>query len=521
MQECFKRIKDLPKDTRPREKLLKSGAKKLSDAELLAIILRTGTKGKSVIKLADEVIKGAGGSLFGLIGKDIQELMKITGIKKAKAVTLAAAFEIAHRISQQLMKNAKHVLPFQLQLGFFKDKKVPIIFRNEILDIPSTTYGVFGIYRYPAKFIPQVIAYVLKNYAEPGDIIFDPFAGYGTVGMVSRIYGYEYELWDLNPLLEVIHSTTMIKPSVIDIAKIISEIKNSKVEFLPNWSNLKYWFPAEFLKTLGKAWGYVHSLKDEKKYLILLPLLKVTKFFSYANEKGYKLCRSQHSKEKIEKLKKSNWKIQFYNTLAKEINFLIRKLREYLNLKPKDVPFVVKAGIDTLEEIPERKFDILITSPPYLQAQEYIRSTKLELFWLGYKENYIRELSSKEIPYRDFTPVAISSKKFYKFREKIKEPHLLKIYDCYFHSLLKTFSTLGERVKKYMFIFVGPAKVRTIPIPIDEIIVEHLENFNWKHEITLVDKILARAMFEAKINPASGLEDSRIKTEHLVILKKC
>ncbi|MGC9001310.1 MAG: hypothetical protein ACP5J2_10140, partial [Caldisericum sp.] len=67
-------------------------------------------------------------------------------------------------------------------------KKVSILFRNSIPEIPSTTYGTFAIYKYPAKFIPQVIAYALKKYAKPGMKIFDPFAGYGTVGLVARIY---------------------------------------------------------------------------------------------------------------------------------------------------------------------------------------------------------------------------------------------------------------------------------------------------------------------------------------------
>jgi|GEM_PF-6913079 len=79
--------------------------------------------------------------------------------------------------------------------------KVPLLFRNTIPEIPSTTYGTFAIYKYPAKFIPQVIAYVLKKYAKPGMKIFDPFAGYGTMGVVSRVYGYDYELWDLNPII--------------------------------------------------------------------------------------------------------------------------------------------------------------------------------------------------------------------------------------------------------------------------------------------------------------------------------
>jgi len=99
-----KKIKDLPEDERPREKLLKFGAEKLSDAELLAILLRTGVKGKSVLELAKEILEKSGGSFKGLAGKDIEEIMSIPGIKKDKITTLAAALEIARRISKQILK---------------------------------------------------------------------------------------------------------------------------------------------------------------------------------------------------------------------------------------------------------------------------------------------------------------------------------------------------------------------------------------------------------------------------------
>ncbi len=71
-----------------------------------------------------------------------------------------------------------------------------------------------------------------------------------------------------------------------------------------------------------------------------------------------------------------------------------------------------------------------------------------------------------------------------------------------------------------MCIFVGPAKVRTTPIPIDDIIIEHLRELGWKHEITYVDRIVSRVMFKTEINPASGKKDDRIKTEHLIVLKR-
>ena len=100
-----KTIKDLPEDERPREKLLKYGADKLSDTELIAILLRTGTRGKSAIEMAEEILKSAGGTFKGLAGKDIDEITKTPGIKNAKIITVAAALEISRRVSKQILKD--------------------------------------------------------------------------------------------------------------------------------------------------------------------------------------------------------------------------------------------------------------------------------------------------------------------------------------------------------------------------------------------------------------------------------
>ncbi|MEM0203601.1 MAG: hypothetical protein QXO16_07865 [Archaeoglobaceae archaeon] len=401
-----------------------------------------------------------------------------------------------------------------------EEKKVRVLFRSSVPEIPSTTSATFAIYKYPAKFIPQVIAYVLKHYANPKMRVFDPFAGYGSVGVVARLYGNDYELWDLNPIINVLHDTAVSKPIEVNLYELISEVKRSSDEFFPKWSNLDYWFPEEFLSVLSKCWGYVHSLEGEKKYALLVPLMKVTKFFSYADEKVHKLYKSKYSKKKVSELLRSNWKERFYEMLEEEVRVLLKKISEYNRMKPKDVNYRIRSAVDTLETELEEGADILITSPPYLQAQEYIRSTKLELFWLGYKEEFIRELSKKEIPYRDVKSIDIQSPTFFEFRERIKEEHLLKLYDRYFHAVLGAFEKLGEKINERMCIFVGQAKVRTMQIPIDEIIVEHMQNFGWKHEITYIDQIVSRVMFESDVNPASGIEDHRMETEHLIVLKR-
>lgn len=100
-----KTIKELPEDERPREKLLKYGADKLSDTELLSILLRTGTKGKSAIDMAEEILKSAGGTFKGLAGKDTEDITKMLGVKNAKVATMAAALEISRRVSKQILKD--------------------------------------------------------------------------------------------------------------------------------------------------------------------------------------------------------------------------------------------------------------------------------------------------------------------------------------------------------------------------------------------------------------------------------
>jgi len=93
-------IKELPVDDRPREKLLLRGAQNLSDAELVAILLRTGRKGSSVVEIAMQLINREG-NLAILATKTVESLQKISGIGKDKAATLAAAFEISRRILSQ------------------------------------------------------------------------------------------------------------------------------------------------------------------------------------------------------------------------------------------------------------------------------------------------------------------------------------------------------------------------------------------------------------------------------------
>ncbi len=94
------KVKEIPLDDRPREKLLLRGAQSLTDAELIAILLRTGMKGISVIEIAQQLVKKYT-NLAQLATQSAKSLQKNLSVGKDKAATLLAAFEISRRVESQ------------------------------------------------------------------------------------------------------------------------------------------------------------------------------------------------------------------------------------------------------------------------------------------------------------------------------------------------------------------------------------------------------------------------------------
>jgi DNA repair protein RadC len=96
-------IKDLPADARPREKLLALGPAALADAELLALLLRTGLKGTPVLQLAQQLLQGFGG-VAGLLHAGADELKRVKGLGPAKRAELVAVLELARRALAQALQ---------------------------------------------------------------------------------------------------------------------------------------------------------------------------------------------------------------------------------------------------------------------------------------------------------------------------------------------------------------------------------------------------------------------------------
>ena len=116
-------LKDIPQDARPREKLLARGPGALSDAELLALLLRTGLPGKNALQMGQELLDTFGG-VAGLLHTGPQALKSIKGLGPAKRAEIVAVLELARRaLAEELKEKTVFSTPqairdyLQLQLG--------------------------------------------------------------------------------------------------------------------------------------------------------------------------------------------------------------------------------------------------------------------------------------------------------------------------------------------------------------------------------------------------------------------
>jgi len=142
------RIHDIDPDNRPRERFLRSGKEALSPAELLALILRSGTPNLNIIDTCNQLI--AEHSLEGLADLSLHELQKIPGIGQAKAMQIAAVFELHRRIRfakniNRKIQGARDV--FEYMQGRIPDESKEHLFvlflntKNRILSHESVTVG--------------------------------------------------------------------------------------------------------------------------------------------------------------------------------------------------------------------------------------------------------------------------------------------------------------------------------------------------------------------------------------------
>ena len=168
------KMKQLPESERPYEKLLMYGAKKLSNAELLAIIIKTGTKDETSVNIANRILLLAE-NIKELNSIPIETLEKIKGIGKVKAIQIKAVCELATRINAPINNmNLKITRPqdvanmFMEELKHEKQEKLKLLLlntKNEVIkNIEIKTGSSSEIIVQPAEILKEVIKEELSKF---------------------------------------------------------------------------------------------------------------------------------------------------------------------------------------------------------------------------------------------------------------------------------------------------------------------------------------------------------------------
>ncbi|MEB2835852.1 MAG: site-specific DNA-methyltransferase [Desulfurococcales archaeon] len=382
---------------------------------------------------------------------------------------------------------------------------------------------------YPARF-PYRIALGFMGWLGGASRVLDPFVGSGVACTAARLWGHECVGFDINPfarLLARVSSSTLSSRDEEALARALRGLESYRGPgWRPRWGNVEYWHPPVVLEALERLWGYIHSLGDDRElYVCILKvaLARVSRLFSYADPEIPKLYRGR-GLEKLEALlhgrPPSAIEDLIVGRLRERVSRIVRALREYTRLRPRG-PAPRLDELDLAREpLPQglAGVDAVFTSPPYLAAHEYTRSTKLELYWLGYSDKEVRALRNKEIPYGPVEPYRVESPTFERLEEDIasRAPRLLALYRRYFWALARAFDEIARLGPPIIALFVGPATIASIPVPIHAILAEHLSTRGYTPLCRSVSAIRARKLFRRRNNS----NPNGIQEETLIILSR-
>ncbi|CUU34783.1 MAG: site-specific DNA-methyltransferase [Fimbriimonadales bacterium] len=424
-------------------------------------------------------------------------------------------------------------LPYQYRLfgeevsPAAESRVTPVCFREIVREIPDTNYLTHGLFYYPAKFIPHVPHYCVRRFCSEGGWVIDPFAGSGTVGLEAVLAERNALLIDLNPLL-AIYAETKINFRYTDLQAgellgWLNQLFASQIAFYPQWSNLSYWYPEQVLEVLARYWGWIHAHDPANPYVQVLraALMRANRRFSLTDHKAPKLFRSKRKLQEVsEWLQRPDWKEemdQFIIQAALEIMGRLQSLAQVLKTTP--CRAIAFAGVDSatvdLTECP--RTEAVITSPPYLQAQEYLRTFKLDLFWTGVPEAKVRELMRLEIPYRK-AHQPFSTPTYEQVCAQLQREDLKRLMHAYFYYTTRALQNAATTLKSggHLCVFVGSPTVDGIQVETWRILAEFFAPQGFAFCGVLEDVIQTRQLFRQRKNKnPRGME-----SEFLLIMRK-
>jgi len=449
---------------------------------------------------------------------------------------------------------------------------IPFDFKNIVLkdfgEKRSNNYPHY-IHYYPGKIFPYIPIFLLSldELCPPKGIVLDPFSGSGTVLLESIINPvHKRNAWgvEINPLGRLI-SKVKTTPLNIEFARNIlkqifrynGSLSNNLSLPIPEFKNIDIWFSEKAVEKLAKIRFLIENLNAEKDYKDFFWLCyssiirKVAKADPFIPPpvilKPYKY-KNNHKKYKyvqnfLKNAEDPDVISLFHDAVENNLKSIDalndiwevseKKIRvEIIWDDAKDIRFsrlaergrIIKNS--TIHPLDSNSVDFIITSPPYLTAQKYIRTHKLELLWLGLvtekellgldKELIGTEkVSLKQVDFNKQLGIK-SIDRLIKWSITVS-PERAALVCKYFQDMRQAISNMYKVLKNdaYAILVVGNNTVLKKKVETYRLLTELAASVGFKEVLILKDKIRSRGMITKRHN-SGGL----IKEEYVIILRK-
>ena len=266
-----------------------------------------------------------------------------------------------------------------------------------------------NIYSYHAKFTPEIPRKFIKKYSNVGDTVLDPFCGCGTTLLEAIKAGRNTVGIDLSPigiLCAKVKTTVYDKKLIKNYSEQILELDDNNF-LIPNFPDREVWFSENVLKKLGQLNYNISKIDDEKYYnLFYLVLLSILNNCSRKRDTwnlGYIADNVLPNKDrKVDPIKLYKQKID-----------LLFKRKDFLKNNDLNVE-CIESDVLNVNDI--KNVDLVVTSPPYPFAVDFIKYHRIVLYWM---EKPVEELSSKEVGARNKRNKRDAVNNFYTSMEKV------------------------------------------------------------------------------------------------------
>lgn len=400
-----------------------------------------------------------------------------------------------------------------------------INFKNICSDYARDYYTNL-IHSYPAKMYGPIAQSLMYLYAKKGDTILDPFCGTGTVLMQAKLYGMNSIGYDINPLACLISRAKTTTLRIKGLRKSADELFASidcKTEIsTPSFSKIDFWFDKDNKRDLARILSKIKEVAN-KKYRTFF-MVCFSSIIRKASNADPEIKPPVRTKRMLE-LRKNGESVNVIEEFKDMVEANIKRLEKFCkDCDKKTTARVIRKDIRDVI-MPKNSVDLVITSPPYIGSQKYIRSTRLELLWLNLANNgALRDLDINTIGAERISAEDIKIEKLNIQRaddligkiEKVDRKRAYMVFK-YFSDIERCAQILKRALKKNkcLIFVVGDNTVRKVHVPTHKIISDILIRNGFKMDKILKDKIKYRG-FMKKRNQTAGIIDY----EWILIFKK-